>query len=62
MNGLIFWQNSKNPVLGKISGIFPKTRIIKKNNKKKRYFAPSVFDLKDSLNSCKISEKVYGFF
>ena len=42
MNGLIFWQKSKNPVLGKILGLFPKARIFLSKNKNK--LALSVFD------------------
>ena len=60
MNGLIFWQKSKNPVLGEILGIFPKTRIFLSKNKNK--LALSVFDSEDSLASCKISKKVYESF
>ena len=57
MNGLIFWQKSKNHVLGEILGIFPKAWISLPNNKNK--LTLSVFDPSDSLASCKISEKVY---
>ena len=37
-----FWQKSKNPVLVKILGIFPKTRIFLSKNKNK--LALSVFE------------------
>ena len=60
MNGLIFWQKSKNPVLGKILGIFPKTRIFLSKNKNKSTL--SVFDSEYSLASSKISEKIYESF
>ena len=57
IDGLIFWQNSRNPVLGKILGIFPIARTFLSKNEHK--LALSVFDPSDSLASCKISKEVY---
>ena len=55
IDGLIFWQNSRNPVLGEILGIFPITRTFLSKNEHK-------LALSDSLASCKISKKVYESF
>ena len=35
INGLIFWQKSKNPVLGEILAIFSKTRLSLSKHKNK---------------------------
>ena len=40
MNGLIFWQKSKTPVLGEIVGILTKSKNFSKNKNK---LALSVF-------------------
>ena len=60
IDGLIFWQNSRNPVLEEILGIFPITRTFLSKNEHK--LALSVFDPSDSLASCKISKEVYESF
>ena len=52
MDGLIFWEKSKNPFWGKTLEISPKARTFLSKNKNK--LALSVFD-----PSCKISKKFY---
>ena len=56
IDGFIFWQKSKHPVLGDILGISPITRIFLSKNKNK--LALSVFYPLDSLASYRISKKV----
>ena len=62
MDGLIFWEKSKNAFWRKTLEIFPKTRIFLSQKKKKKKKALSVVDPSDSLASCKISRKLYESF